>query len=296
MNVKKVSIFIGITFFLSWLLIYIFHFLGGKWNTPTSAIVGAAVMLFPMISALIVQKGIYGQDVKIPLGISFKINKFWFLAWFLPLFIVAGTFFVGLLIPGVHISSDLSGFLDRYKDILPPEQIEQARLKIANSKFHPLWMVLGQASLGFFAGISINAVFAFGEELGWRGFLANELKEKNFWVSSWIIGFIWGIWHFPIILMGHNYPQHPQIGVLMMIFFCMLLAPVFTYIRRQAKSVLAAAILHGTINGTAGLPIMLLKGGNDLTVGITGLSGLIALLFVNILIYLLKGKPDLETN
>jgi hypothetical protein len=36
--------------------------------------------------------------------------------------------------------------------------------------------------------------------------------------------------------------------------------------------------MHGTLNATAGIAIMVIEGGNDLTVGITGLAGLIALL------------------
>ncbi len=41
---------------------------------------------------------------------------------------------------------------------------------------------------------------------------------------------------------------------------------------------LAAAIFHGTFNGTGGLAILVLKGGNGLTVGVTGVVGLMVLL------------------
>lgn len=52
--------------------------------------------------------------------------------------------------------------------------------------------------------------------------------------------------------------------------------------RLKAKSVIAAAIIHGSLNATYGLSIMVIKGGNDLTVGVTGLAGFIVLAFVNI--------------
>jgi len=108
------------------------------------------------------------------------------------------------------------------------------------------------------------------------------LAHLGFWKSSIIIGLVWGIWHAPIILQGHNYPQHPQLGVFMMIVFTLLLSPIFSYVRLKANSVIAAAIIHGSINATVGLPLMVIKGGNDLTVGVTGLAGFIALSLVNL--------------
>jgi len=72
----------------------------------------------------------------------------------------------------------------------------------------------------------------------------------------------------------------------MMVLWCMLLAPIHSYIRLRAKSVLAAAVLHGTLNGTAGLSLMVVKGGNDLLIGISGLAGMIVLLMVNISLYI----------
>jgi hypothetical protein len=117
---------------------------------------------------------------------------------------------------------------------------------------------------GLFAGITINALFAFGEELGWRGFLLRQFRQMSFIKASLTIGFIWGIWHAPMILMGHNYPQHPEIGVLMMIVFCILITPFHLYITIKAKSVIAAAILHGTLNATAAISIIGISGNKRL--------------------------------
>ena len=102
----------------------------------------------------------------------------------------------------------------------------------------------------------------------------------SFMKASLLTGIIWGFWHAPLILMGHNYPQFPVAGVFMMTLWCVLLSPLFLYITIKSRSVIAAAIMHGTLNGTAGLSIMLIEGGNELTVGATGLAGFISLLIV----------------
>jgi membrane protease YdiL (CAAX protease family) len=132
--------------------------------------------------------------------------------------------------------------------------------------------------------------------LGWRGFLLQELRPLGFARASLFIGFIWGLWHAPLILQGHNYPQHPVTGVFMMILFCMLYTPLLNYITIKANSVIAAAIMHGSINGLAGVAIIMLQGGNDLTVGITGAAGLIVLGICNIVLYRATNKYSAVTG
>jgi membrane protease YdiL (CAAX protease family) len=47
----------------------------------------------------------------------------------------------------------------------------------------------------------------FGEEYGWRGFLHNEFVKLRPRPGVFLVGLIWAIWHFPIILSGiHTYP------------------------------------------------------------------------------------------
>ena len=277
-HIKKSLVFIGLTFFCNWLMVFLFLALGGKWTMSVALVLGTAYMFIPMLIAILVQKGIYGEPLRQPLGISWRFNRWWLVAWFLPPLIAFITFGLSLLFPGVSYSPEMAGLVERFRGLMTPEQFEQMQNQMAAFPVHPFWLTLLQ---GLVAGITVNAVAGFGEELGWRGFLQNELGYLGFWKSSALIGGIWGIWHAPLILQGHNYPQHPVVGVFMMIVFCLLLGPVFSLIRLKAKSVIAAAIIHGSLNATAGLAIMLVQGGNDLLIGITGLAGFIVLAVVN---------------
>ncbi len=278
-NPKRIVIFIGLTFFLNYLLFFLYFLLGGKWVMPGSLIIATAYMFIPMIVAIIIQKYILREPVKGPLGISFKLNRWFLIAWLLPAIIAFVTLGVSLLFPSVEYSPEMAGIFERFESVLTPEQLQQMKDQAIAFPVHPIWIGLLQ---GLIAGITINAVAGFGEELGWRGFLQKELAFLGFWKSSIVIGLIWGIWHAPIILQGHNYPEHPQTGVFMMIIFTLLLSPIFSYVRLKAKSVLAAAIIHGSLNATIGLPLIVIKGGNDLTVGGTGFAGFIALALTNI--------------
>lgn len=278
-NFRKAALFVGLTFFFSWFIAVSFLAFGGKWFTPASLVVAIIYMFIPMVIAVVVQKFIYKEPLKRTLGISFKLNRWFVLAWLLPPAIAFASLGVSLLFPNVQYSAGMESLFERFEFILTAKQLQQMKNQLAGSFIHPIWIALLQ---GLIAGISINAVAGFGEELGWRGFLQRELNFMGFWKSSIVIGVIWGIWHAPIILQGHNYPQHPFTGVVMMILFTLLWSPIFSYIRLKANSVIAAAIFHGSLNGTAALSLMFTKGGNDLILGVTGLAGFIVLIIVNI--------------
>ena len=281
-NIKRVGLFIGLTYLISWAIVIIFLALTGSWNSPYTLIIMIAFMFVPSIIAVIMQKMICKEPLKEPLGISFKPNRYFLVAWLLPPTIALATIGISLLFPGIEYTPGMEGMIERFRSTLTTAQLDELQRQIVESPIHPFWIALLQ---GLVAGPTINAIAGFGEELGWRGFLQKELNELDFWKSSIIIGVVWGIWHAPIILQGHNYPQHPSIGVMMMIIFTLLLSPIFSYVRIKAKSVIAAAIIHGSLNATVGLAIMPIRGGNDLTVGVTGLSGFLVLAIINLIVY-----------
>ena len=92
--------------------------------------------------------------------------------------------------------------------------------------------------------------YGVGEEFGWRGLMLKETQKLGFFKANFYIGTIWELWHLPIILMGHNYSDHPYIVIVMMCFMAIALAPIFAYVRLKIKSILGACILHGMINAT----------------------------------------------
>lgn len=291
-KINRTILFLTLVFVISFSLVGLYKLFGGQNDNKVSTTILAVIYMFiPMICAIIVEKLIHKEKLKTNLFISFKINKWFFIAWLITPIISFATLGVSLLFPDVTFSPEMTGMMNRFEDMMTPEQMEQMKNQTETMPIHPIWLTLLQ---GLIAGVTINAIAGFGEELGWRAFLLKSFKEMNFLKASVIIGFIWGIWHSPLILMGHNYPQHPEIGVLMMTIWCILLSPLFLYITVKAKSVIAAAIMHGTLNATAGIALMLIDGGNDLTVGMTGLAGFISLIVVLLLLFIYDNKLTKE--
>lgn len=56
-----------------------------------------------------------------------------------------------------------------------------------------------------------GGILAFGEELGWRGYLLLRLRDAGFPKPLLLSGVIWAAWHYPLILSG-IYPLGPSGG------------------------------------------------------------------------------------
>jgi membrane protease YdiL (CAAX protease family) len=272
--------FIVLTCIVSWITAGIAILLGLREARGSGyTIFAAAYMFLPAVCSILLQI-IHREKPFRNLNISFRLNWWFLAAGFVPIVSVFLTLGINVLFPNVSFSGSYEGFLAN----LPEEQVETAAPQL--SKYPTAVFLLLQILNMLIAGYSINAVFGFGEELGWRGYLLKALRNKKILPVSLIIGAVWGLWHFPLILIGHNYPQHPVAGVGMMIIFCILLTPMMIYIVIKSGSVITAAIFHGTLNASAGIHILLLVGGNDLTNGIYGLAGFLILLLMNCAFYI----------
>ena len=116
-----------------------------------------------------------------------------------------------------------------------------------------------------------NTLFGLGEELGWRGFLLPQLLPLGQPRAILYSGIVWGIWHAPAILQGHNYPTQPVLGVFFMIVFTVLVGAIFSWLYLRTGSPWAPALAHGSLNATVGLPMLFLTG-VDITFGGTLVS------------------------
>lgn len=247
-------------------------------NPMKYTVLASLYMLLPLMTAVVCQ--MISKERLASTGLlRFKISWAWLVAWLLPVAMVLLTIFVNTLLPGCEYNTDMSS-------MIPVDSIPEEQREMLSMFMNPTVMIVVTIVSGLFAGVTINALFAFGEEYGWRNYLVSALKEKKFICASVFIGIVWGLWHFPLILLGHNYPQHSVVGVFMMVVFCVLASFVETYFVLKTKSVFTAAIFHGTINAVAGLNVIMVKGGNDLLNGLTGVSGFIVMAIVIMIVYL----------
>lgn len=93
----------------------------------------------------------------------------------------------------------------------------------------------------------------FTEEPGWRGFALPHLQSKySAEKSSWILGVLWGVWHFPFIIyynLSAGVPVFALIPILVgLVFGIVGWTIVNTWIYNSTESVFIMIVLHGWYN------------------------------------------------
>jgi membrane protease YdiL (CAAX protease family) len=141
----------------------------------------------------------------------------------------------------------------------------------------------------------INTVFALGEEVGWRGFLLPRLLPLGQTKAMVVTGVIWGVWHAPAIAQGFNYPQHPVLGIFMMVAFTISFGIFLGWLYFKTRSPWAPALAHGTLNAVGGLPLLFMTSLNTLWGGtLTSLTGLVVVALFVAVLYVSKQLPVLR--
>jgi uncharacterized protein len=149
-----------------------------------------------------------------------------------------------------------------------------------------LWLlVLITFGTALLVGFTINGVFALGEEYGWRGWLADELRPLGAVRANVLTGLLWGLWHAPLILLGYNYGSYRLPGVVAMMAWAVAASFLLWRVRELTGSVLAAAVLHGAFNGFAGIFVLILVDANPLISAPLGAVGIAAVALVAALLW-----------
>ena len=142
-------------------------------------------------------------------------------------------------------------------------------------------------------GVLISFLAYLGEELGWRSFMYPQLIAKLGTNKGLFIGgIIWGLWHLPLILQGHNYPNNPVLGNFFMIAMCMPLGIILYYTYIKTKTIFIPAILHGIFNQFATTVYIFAIKKDDFNSLIYGPTGIVGIIILSILALMLLVKMN----
>ena len=297
-NWIKINQYLLFAFGIAWASLFIMRLSNVEFGSGESlTVITLFYMTAPAIAAMIVQR-VFWRSTLDEFGFTLKNVSWKWIFLFTPL--IYCVFFLGALliifllgnklhIPQFgHLDFSNEHFFDFLENtmktqkndaLFPLEKLQQMPVSFA-----PFILMVGMI-MAFLVGYTINLPFTLGEELGWRGLMQKETQHWGFWRSNLFIGSLWGLWHGPLIMMGHNYPNYPILGIGLMILFCISLSFVLSYIRFKTKTVWGPAAFHGMINASSGISIMLIVSANELVGSIAGIAGITSALLV--LVYIL---------
>lgn len=128
----------------------------------------------------------------------------------------------------------------------------------------------------FTAAPFFNGLFAFGEELGWRGHLLPRLLPLGGGPAALVVGVVWGLWHAPVVVLdGYDFPGRPLLGVLGMVLFTSAWSFILAWLRLRSGSLWPGALAHGALNAQAGLVALALSRTDPLLAAPVGLLGVV---------------------
>ena len=277
---KALLYYLLISFGLCWLgggLIPLFDL--GYGSIASTLIVALVCMPAPALAGWLVQTRILKRPFA-ELELGWKqadLKQLYLLPLWLFVFLLANFGWIFLL--GNVIGWEVFGHADFSADGLLLKLEEMTRGKTDLSAIHLpspwiMFLIIGLA--GSVAGATVNLPFTLGEEIGWRGFLYKQWETMPALKRILLTGTIWGMWHAPLILQGHNYPDHPYLGIIMMVVFCVALSFPMDWLRKNSRTILAPGIFHGMVNASAAGTFLFIQAGDTLIASIAGLTGALA--------------------
>jgi membrane protease YdiL (CAAX protease family) len=245
---------------------------------------GFALLQFsPAVSAL-VTKLVYQRNVR-GLGWGWGKTRYQIAAVLLPLvFGLVGFGLVWLTVGGFYDSSFVaeaqSGIAESFGlDLSSPYVVMLILLLVSGT-----------------VGLLLPGFFAFGEELGWRGFLVPELyKHANFTKTALISGLIWSVYHYPFVI-GLEADELGVNTVYLLITATVGgigLSTIMAWLRLKSGSVWTAVFFHAALNAyNLGFFENLTETTSNLTNYISGEFGLMMSLVAVFAGYLFWRKRD----
>lgn len=265
---KGVWLFMLIAFGWSWGLAGGAHLTGVEYGAAIAIIYMMGPALAALTCALIYDRHRFFTA----LGLSSNpFNKWLLIAFLAPIFIVLLSHLITQFAGGRSMLS----LGDAYNVEFNKAGIDPETLPISVEQL--AWIQL--ASAPFVAAIVNTVLMMLTEEVGWRGWLWDRLIHMPFWHHALLVGVIWGVWHAPIVALGHNYPEMPFWGPLIFTAWVILITPIIAFVRQAGGSMVHAAMFHGVLNGIAPITVIIMADQSMPWRGMLGIGGLVALVF-----------------
>jgi membrane protease YdiL (CAAX protease family) len=249
---KGVPIFLLIAFGGTWGVWGIAWLLGVFNPGPVGQIVVALGAFAPAIAAIVVRTLVTHEGFA-GAGLGLRLRKGWpyyLFAWLIPLPVVAAI---------VALTAALG--------IVRADVIVQ-RLATAPAAL----------PLATLAGALISAPLFWGEEFGWRSYLQLRLSRRPLYAAI-LTGLIWGVFHYPVILVGFEGYENVLLGLAAFPVSTVLLSIIFAWLRLKSGSVWVTCLAHAATNGIGGglTAYMFLDGGHFLLTSYLGVLGWVPL-------------------
>ena len=292
---KQLWVYVAVVFVLTWSFDFLILYPAVQTDISRYTLFAAVSMFFPALSMLltrlITKEGLHDMLLR-P---RFRGNGWsYILAYAGPgVLVLLGAAVYFLLFPSEYDPS--AGYL---REIMAESGMPYEAQAVPIGTLLLLQVVQALALGGI-----LNLIPSLGEEWGWRGYMMPRLMKTMKPLPALLTGgVIWGLWHAPLIALGHNYgtgyPGWPWLGIAAMCVFCTVFGILLTWVTEKTGSVIPAAVAHGAFNGIAGIGAYLTADGGSPFIGPlpTGIIGSLPLILAAVpaALWLMRRKSESE--
>lgn len=290
---RRLAVFLLFAFGVAWITAGVLYVSGGLTDSPEVTSVGGvpvtlATLLLPtaymfapgvanVVTRIVTDEG--RDDLMLSIGFLDHWRSYVF-AWFAP---------------GVVTALGAALFFVVFPEYFDPtaeafaSTVDQQAGGTGGSgaaELDPLALALVTIGAAAFVNPLINAIFGFGEEFGWRGYLLPKLTPLGLRTAIVVHGLIWGVWHWPLIAMGYEYGfgyvGAPWTGLGLFLVFTVATGTFLAWVTLWSGSVWPASLGHGVINATVVVGVVFARGDpspllGPLPIGLVGMIPWLAL-------------------
>jgi membrane protease YdiL (CAAX protease family) len=201
---------------------------------------GFALLQFSPAIAAIITKLVYQRNLR---GLGWRLGKIRYLAAS-----VAIPFLLGLVGFGLVWISGFGGFYDGSFIAEIQEGISDTfGLDTVSPYLSMLMLIVVNGTVG----LLLPGLFAFGEELGWRGFLVPELrKHGNFTRTAVVSSLLWSAFHYPLVIgiLASELDVPAAYLLVTATIGGIGLGTIMAWLRLKSGSVWTAVLFHASLN------------------------------------------------
>jgi membrane protease YdiL (CAAX protease family) len=281
-STRGVVWFLGLAFGAAWLWFVVLWLMRASLISPAGQLLLLPGGFAPAAAAIVVRKWVTREGfADAALGIQLRTWPYLLVAWVYPLAVVGAV----VLLAGWLGFGWPNGSLAVALRPLLPEGAEVPDL--------PVVVVVPQLMLTAILVIPL----LWGEEFGWRGYLQPRLFPGQPLAAAAATGIIWGVWHYPVLVMGYNFPEHRAAGLLVFPVSTMFVSVIFGWLLSRSRSVWAPSLAHASLNAVGGTLTVFLypDPGQWIFTGVLGVLGWVPLAAICIVLYSVGCRPARPT-
>lgn len=244
-EIKRVFLYLAFAFGMTWIAFFAYILSGNVWMADgTLSGMDQFVslgMLLPALAVLltrwVTKEGfaVTGEG-SLLLGISFRDGKWKF-------------FVLAIMLPWIYFEMGYVLMI-----LLSPKAFDPAYPAVLEFSEQQQTIIFLQPLMMMISGV-IASFAAFGEEAGWRGYMMPKMI-KLWGMKKAVLfgGIIWGVWHWPLTYVGHNfgcdYFGYPFTGFGAMCLMCVFMGMILTFVTCKSESIWPAVFLHAINNAS----------------------------------------------